>query len=253
MLVVGDLHLHRDNEKDQYASAFRDLMHSLNLYQHVHEPTHDRGHILHVVVTSTDDSSLIEGLSVSPFAHSDHHLLSFTLPWSRPTSVKTKHNFRKIKDINIEAFKESVKTSNLVQSPPTDELNNLVQEYDQTLADILEQHAHLLTKEVVLRPHAPWYNSSIHEAKQARTKAERRYHKDKTDMFKDSQREVNRLCTEAKTEHLSRKVSENEKDPKALFFSQQNRCSQREKTTLFQAMVGRRTLQINLLLSLKPR
>ena len=36
-------------------------------------------------------------------------------------------------------------------------------------------------------------------------------------MFKDSQREVNRLCTEAKTEHLSRKVSENEKDPKALF------------------------------------
>ena len=151
MLVVGDLHLHRDNEKDRYASAFRDLMHSLNLYQHVHEPTHDRGHILDVVVTSTDDSSLIEGLSVLPFTHSDHHLLSFTLPWSRPTSVKTKHNFRKIKDINIEAFKESMKTSNLVQSPPT-ELNNLVQEYDQTLADILEQHAPLLTKEVVLRP-----------------------------------------------------------------------------------------------------
>ena len=37
------------------------------------------------------------------------------------------------------------------------------------------------------------------------------------DMVKDSQREVNWLCTEAKTEHLSRKVSENEKDPKALF------------------------------------
>ena len=103
-----------------------------------------------------------------------------------------------------------MKTSNLVQSPPT-ELNNLVQEYDQSLAGILEQHAPLLTKEVVLRPHAPWYNSSIHEAKQAHRKAERRYRKDKTtinkDMFKDSQREVNRLCTEAKTEHLSRKVA----------------------------------------------
>ena len=220
LLVVGDLNLHLDNEKDRNASAFRDLMHSLNLYQHVHEPTHDRGLILDVVVTSTDDSSLIEGLSVLPFARSDHHILSFTLPWSHPTSVKTKHNFRKIKDINIEAFKESVKTSNLVQSPPT-ELNDLVQEYDRTQADILEQHAPLLIKEVVLRPYAPWYNSSIREAKQARRKAERRYRKDKTtinkDMFKDSQREVNRLCTEAKTEHLSRKVSENEKDPKALF------------------------------------
>ena len=220
LLVVGDLNLHLDNEKDRNASVFRDLMHSLNLYQHVHEPTHDRGHILDVVVTSTDDSSLIEGLSVLPFDRSDHHILSFTLPWSRPTSVKTKHNFRKIKDINIEAFKESVRTSNLVQSPPT-ELNDLVQEYDRTLADILEQHAPLLTKEVVLRPHAPWYNSSIREAKLARRKAERRYRKDKTtinkDMFKDSQREVNRLCTEAETEHLSRKVSKNEKDPKALF------------------------------------
>ena len=113
-----------------------------------------------------------------------------------------------------------MKTSNLVKSPPT-ELNDLVQEYDRTLADILEQYVPLLTQEVMLRPHAPWYNSSIREAKQARRKAERRYCKDKTtinkDMFKDSQREINRLCTEAKTEHLSRKVSENEKDPKALF------------------------------------
>ena len=135
LLVVGDLNLHLDNEKDRNASAFRDLMHSLNVYQHVHEPTHDRGHILAVVVTSTDDSSLIEGLSVLPGARSDHHLLSFTLPWSRPTSVKAKHNFRKIKKSIFEAFKESVKTSTLVQSPPT-ELNDLVQEYDQTLADI---------------------------------------------------------------------------------------------------------------------
>ena len=98
LIVVGDLNLHLDNEKDQNASEIRDLMHSLNLYQHVHEPTYDCGHILDVVViTSTDDSSLFEGLSVLSFDRSDHHLLSFTLPWSRPTSVKTKHNFRKIR------------------------------------------------------------------------------------------------------------------------------------------------------------
>ena len=90
LLVVGDLNLHLDNEKDRNASAFRDLMHSLNLYQHVHEPTHDRGHILDVVVTSTDDSSLIEGLSVLPFARSDHHLLSFYSPMVPPNISKNK-------------------------------------------------------------------------------------------------------------------------------------------------------------------
>jgi len=216
---VGDLNIQLD-KMDRKTSGFKDLLNSLDLLQHVSEPTHDRGHTLDVVITRSGDQGLIESLTIYPFAFSDHHLITYKLPWTKPTSVKKKVTFRNTRSIDIEEFMDKINYSSLVTNPPTD-LNAIVNDYNSTLSAILDDLAPQQTKEIVLRPHAPWYNPKIRRAKQHRRQAERRWRKSKLSIhkqiFKECQKEVSRLCDEAKTNHLNSKISENEKDGKYLF------------------------------------
>ena len=46
-----------------------------------------------------------------------------------------------------------------------DDVDHLVDFYDSTLRDIIDQHAPLRTKEMPSRPMLPWYNKNIQAAK----------------------------------------------------------------------------------------
>ena len=46
--------IHLDNPADTLTSQFLSLLSSFNLSQHVHFPTHDKSHILDLVITSSD-------------------------------------------------------------------------------------------------------------------------------------------------------------------------------------------------------
>ena len=126
----------------------------------------------------------------------------------------------KIKDNDIEKLSSDIINCDLLRNPPT-ELNDLVECYDSTISDIFEQHAPVQEKEIVLRPHAPWYTDSIRQAKQARRRAERKRMKTQLtvdrEILKEKQTEMNRLCETAKAEFYSKKISEIENDSKALF------------------------------------
>ena len=173
LIVVGDLNIHLNNQNDQKAKQFLDLLSSLSLHQHVSKPTHNHGKTSDAVITRSGDSHLIESLTITPFAFSDHHQISFTLPWTKPNSVRNKITFRKLNSLDINKLESNLQNSSLISNPPP-QLNNLIQEYNSTLSDILEDLAPLQTKDVVLRPHAPWYNQQIRKAKQSRRQAERR-------------------------------------------------------------------------------
>ena len=62
-LITGDFNIHLDNPTDYYASQFLSLLSSFNLTQHVNFPTHNKNHILDLVITSSD-SSLAPPLSL---------------------------------------------------------------------------------------------------------------------------------------------------------------------------------------------
>ena len=51
LLVVGDFNFHISDSNSQDSKTFSDVLHSLNLEQHVNEPTHSCGHILDLVIT----------------------------------------------------------------------------------------------------------------------------------------------------------------------------------------------------------
>ena len=73
---------------------------------------------------------------------------------------------------------QDIKESSLIKDPPID-LNEYVNCYNNILKGILNRHAPVKERVVVLCPHAPWYNEDIERAKQERRQAERRWVKSK--------------------------------------------------------------------------
>ena len=65
LLVVGDFNFHYGNESNADNKKFKELLHSLNLKQHVEEATHNQGHILDLVITRCDELP-VSNLQVHP-------------------------------------------------------------------------------------------------------------------------------------------------------------------------------------------
>ena len=93
--------------------------------------------------------------------------------------------------------------------------------YNTTLLEVLNKHAPMKEKEVVLCPHAPWYTDTVRRAKQERRKAERRWKKTNLtiyrDILKEKQQEANALCEEAKADYYNKKIDETKKNSQELF------------------------------------
>ena len=76
LLLVGDVNFHLDDPSDCDSSRFLDLLYSLDLVQHVKEPTHNRGHLLDAVISrQTDD--LVKTTSLYNPGVSDHYIVIF--------------------------------------------------------------------------------------------------------------------------------------------------------------------------------
>ena len=96
----------------------------------------------------------------------------------KPSLSKKVVNYRKIGEIDVESFKQDIMESSLYNSP-ADNINELVEQYNSTLGNLLDQHAPAQSKKVTLKCCPFWYNSSILSAKKSRRKAERKWRKSK--------------------------------------------------------------------------
>ena len=106
---VGDFNVHCDVDDNQLANAFKDVLVSLELEQHVHQATHKGGHTLDLLITRTvTDQHLVQELSVSETSLSDHFLITFKV-YVKPlhASACTKM-FRSIRRFNTERFAEDI-------------------------------------------------------------------------------------------------------------------------------------------------
>jgi len=70
-MITGDFNIHRGNPTDHLTSQFLSICFSFNLTQHVNFPTHNKNHILDLVITSSD-CSLARSLSSSHCSPCDH-------------------------------------------------------------------------------------------------------------------------------------------------------------------------------------
>ena len=220
LVVIGDFNMHIDKDTDPDATKLRDLLFSMNLDQHVHAPTHILGHTLDLVITRSSEA-VLEDLESHPPIMSDHTPLTFSLVTKKPPSQKKLVSYRKLKDIDLDRFKADVEASQLLQAPPNTGVNELVHQYNQSLSNILDNHAPLKTKYVTDRTDTPWYNEEVLEAKREKRRAERRYLKNRLtvnlEILRQARSRVNALCKKAKSEFYRQKIEDCAKDQKSLF------------------------------------
>ncbi len=117
--------------------------------------------------------------------------------------------------MDTEAFLADIRASPLL-SAPVHELESLVKEYSSSLTGVLNAHAPLRKRSVILRPHAPWFSDTLREAKQEKRRRERKWLKSRLTVdkkyFKDQCKD---LLYKAKTEYHRAQISQT--DSKDLF------------------------------------
>ena len=99
-------------------------------------------------------------------------------------------------------------------------MSTLAKQYNTCLAELLEKHAPLQTREIILRNRDPWYHKEIHQIKSKCRQAERKWRKNKNSEnhlnCTQIQNKLNTSIRNAKAKYYNELI-ENEPDKKKLF------------------------------------
>ena len=143
-----------------------------------------------------------------------------TLHCSKPPPATKTVTYRKIKGIDHTKFCNDIKSSKLLNDPPTD-INNLVSCYNKTLGDLFDAHAPLKSRSFVERPLVPWMTDEILDAKRDRKKSEKRWQKTHLEihlqLYQEDRNIVRKLINQAKVSFYQGKVQECAGDQGKLF------------------------------------
>ena len=127
---------------------------------------------------------------------------------------------RKIKQINGESFKSDLKASDLCTTSRSN-LDDMVKCYDDKLTDLLESHAPLKTKVIVVRPRVLCFSEELKRVKSKRRKQERKLLKTGTKCDRDAYRcvcnQYSALVKKAKGLHYTDLIDQCSGDSKKLF------------------------------------
>ena len=163
ILLIGHFNLHVDDANDQYAKRFANVLSAFDPKQHVRVSTHRNGHTLDLLITRSEDSGIKE-LTVRDPVISKHCAIHCDLKLLKQQFSKKLVNDRKLPNININCFSDDTLESPLFKQPFSD-LGSLVDQYNDVLQSMLDKHAPLKTKQVIIRQSAPWYTPEIAEVK----------------------------------------------------------------------------------------
>jgi exonuclease III len=217
MLLVGDVNFHLDVSTDPDTKKFLTLIDSVNLKQHVMEPTHRSGHTLDVVITR-ESGSIIQSLQVGDMI-SDHTLITCQVKHPKPIPMQATVMTRKLRSICIEDFRQDV-TKSLPVCDDLSDVRTLVSDYNQVLESTLDKHAPLKTKTITLRPKQPWFTDKLYRAKCDKRLAEHQWRKTRLiihrEIYCTKRTEYNHLLAEAKKCYYHTKIVESGQDSKAL-------------------------------------
>ncbi|CAC5400145.1 unnamed protein product [Mytilus coruscus] len=179
LLITGDLNFHLDNVNASDTRKFNETLRDHGLVQHVQGPTHNKGHTLDVVITR--DNSIIVQTSPSikdpclfdqnGNPSGDHLALFTSLKISRPPKQRHTVSYSKFSDIKTTDFIQDLSTTKIVQNREGS-VENIVNLYNTELSSIIDRHAPLKSKNIIMRPNTEWYTDELRIAKRDRRKAE---------------------------------------------------------------------------------
>jgi endonuclease/exonuclease/phosphatase family metal-dependent hydrolase len=175
ILITGDFNLHVNQSTDSDVICFLSALESFNLRQCVTFPTHVASNTLDLVITSSCDTTLKPTVSPIPTSPSDHTPILTKLDCSATfTNILRQYTFRRINRINLDNFVADLQATSLIVNPPST-LDALVSSYNETLQNLLDKYAPLLTKTLSNRQRDPWFTSDLQQLKRKRRHLERNW------------------------------------------------------------------------------
>ena len=102
-------------------------------------------------------------------------------------------------------------------------MDTLVNCYNETLRSVLDIYAPVLTRDIIVRPRAPWFNEDIRKAKQTRRRVEKKWRTTRlpADLaaFKKERNRVVNLKNEARRVYYNQFIEDNSTDQRRLFMA----------------------------------
>lgn len=186
-IIVGDFNFWPDQPRNhQYTPEFLDLLDCHGINNLIHSPTHISGHTLDLLLipsNSSDDNLTAIPITVFPNNHniSDHNLITFSIPHTRPGIRSRTITFRNYKSFDAEMC--SMELSRLFD-PQLFYYLTPVEIYPfihEQLSSLNNTVFPVITKR--LSPHPPpppWYDSHIRSLRRRQRCAERRWRRSRS-------------------------------------------------------------------------
>ena len=209
LLLTGDFNVHVDVADDREAQSFLNILDLHDLKQLVVGPTHIGNHTLDLLITWKQDN-FVSHISTHSHLPSDHYAVKCFIKINRPEPSIKAMQTRKIRNIKRDIFRSDIRSA-LLRLPSDADCDSLVNEYNNILSKTLDEHAPLVNRSVVLRPHAPWYSDALRAEKKERRRLERRASQTGLTVFKEAYKDqcskYNSLLSKAKTEYHNNQIT----------------------------------------------
>lgn len=211
IIILGDFNIHLDDPTDHDARLFLNMLDALNLTQHVTTATHQRGHILDLVISRNGDTTGVENtvtVDMGGLSHLlDHHPVACSVNLTIPKYKRDVRKCRKFRSVNCNEFASDViaELSDGSCGP-----GGWFGTYDTVLRKVADKHAPEASHVIRERPYKLWYNDNIHAQRIIRRKLERRWlHTNLVidkDIYQQQCRAVVNMIKQAKSEYYKEKL-----------------------------------------------
>lgn len=181
VFVVGDLNIHIERIHDPHSCILIDLLASFGFSCSVNAPTHDQGGTLDVVF-ARGESMLVH---ISDPGLSDHRLLTWSLPVSKPSPHYVSFTFRPYNKVSLSSLRSALSFSPLCDPHMWQSLHvhDLADLFDSIVSQLLDDLAPHRTVRLKRRPSDPWFDDECRSAKRDTRRLERLYHRLRYDLL----------------------------------------------------------------------
>ena len=212
-VICGDFNYWLDNPSMKpYSHEFISLLDMNNMANHVLGPTHISGHTLDLVLSPLG-TELVNQVEVSLIDHriSDHAMITFELNITRPASYSKTITFRSYRRMNRQEIAGNIEGDLLgaVSRGLTSE--QCVGSYNGGFILLRDRFCPLITKEIIVKDDADWYDHRVVSLRRERRRAERRWQRTGTDtartVFQSARRAVVKQIYSCKVEYYQNQMS----------------------------------------------
>ena len=156
-LFIGDFNIHTDNRQDIDTINFLDTINGFKLQNLVTFPTHVKQHHLDLILDDPNNL-LVHNVEPGMFL-SNPCFIHCQLTFVKNPSITESVTYRKIKAIDLEAFKQNLELA--LSNQHQGNIDEAVNFYNDKVKHVLDTHAPEKTKVVKRSHNQPWFNDTI--------------------------------------------------------------------------------------------